>query len=594
VHALLHDRKPTVRLRIALALGRIPDAAAVPVLIDLMAELPPAPRKPAEDLLKQLAGEWAPALALAGEDEISRRIRRDAWAAWWRHTEGPLLVAELRKRTLSEADQEKIRSLAAKLNHASFHVRERAAAELVEIGTFALPPLRQAAKGPDPELARRADQCIRLIQKAGSNPLPSVALRLLALRRPPGAVAALLAYLPYAESQRTDEVQAVLAQLAFRDGTADPALLEALGDKLPLRRASAAEVLGLSPGAEHRPALCKLLADPEPSVRLRVALLLAGKGERTAVPVLIALLAELPWEDVWPVEDLLCRLAGDLAPALALGQDGVSAAKCRDAWAAWWRDQGASVDLAMLDAARASRRTLLVLRDANNVGHVRMIGADGKALWAIGDLDFPVDAHLLDGDRVLIAELQGQRVTERDLKGKVLWEKALGNLQVVAVQRLRNGNTFIVTRSQLLEVDRDGKTVFTHVPIANASILAGAKARNGHVCYTTAAGTCTRLDSTGKELKAFNVGSSTQGGLELLPSGRLLLTKNSHRVVEIDTAGKIVWQVSMPSAGTATRLANGNTLIASDAAQRVVEVDRAGNIVWEHKDGNRPWRARRY
>jgi hypothetical protein len=59
----------------------------------------------------------------------------------------------------------------------------------------------------------------------------------------------------------------------------------------------------------------------------------------------------------------------------------------------------------------------------------------------------PRDAQVLPGQRVLVAELN--RVTERDPRGKILWEKQLQ--QPLSVQRLRNGNFFITCPTQLIE-----------------------------------------------------------------------------------------------------------------------------------------------
>jgi hypothetical protein len=73
---LLADRDPQVRLRVALALAAGGDRAAVPVLIDLLAELPPEQAQSAEELLERLAGDRAPEAA-------EGTAARDAWRAWW-------------------------------------------------------------------------------------------------------------------------------------------------------------------------------------------------------------------------------------------------------------------------------------------------------------------------------------------------------------------------------------------------------------------------------------------------------------------------------------------------------------------------------
>ena len=70
--------------------------------------------------------------------------------------------------------------------------------------------------------------------------------------------------------------------------------------------------------------------------------------------------------------------------------------------------------------------------------------------------------------RVLVAEYTAQRVTERDLKGKILWEVVNLPNSPMNVQRLANGNTFIALYGtpatggfMILEVDAQGKTVAT-------------------------------------------------------------------------------------------------------------------------------------
>src|SRR5262245_16003121 len=52
----LHGAKPAARLQAALELVNKGDAEAVPVLIDLLEEVPPAQRQPIEEALRKLAG----------------------------------------------------------------------------------------------------------------------------------------------------------------------------------------------------------------------------------------------------------------------------------------------------------------------------------------------------------------------------------------------------------------------------------------------------------------------------------------------------------------------------------------------------------
>jgi hypothetical protein len=64
-------------------------------------------------------------------------------------------------------------------------------------------------------------------------------------------------------------------------------------------------------------------------------------------------------------------------------------------------------------------------------------------------------------------------------------------------------------------------------------------------------------------------------------------------VVEYYADGKIAWQAAVQSPTTATRLPNGNTLVASSSQQRLVELDAGGKEVWSLDVEGRPWRARR-
>src|SRR5262249_43989540 len=164
--------KPAERLQAALWLARKHEVEAIPVLIDLLAELPPAQRQPVEELLRDLAGAWAPNVTLAGDDDISRHIRRDAWASWWRRTDRPTLLAEFRKRPPSAADLERMQSLIGKLDDKSFRVRDEAAADLVRYGPCAAPLLREVMKSADLERRRRAERCLEIIARSANRSLP--------------------------------------------------------------------------------------------------------------------------------------------------------------------------------------------------------------------------------------------------------------------------------------------------------------------------------------------------------------------------------------------------------------------------------------
>jgi len=75
----------------------------------------------------------------------------------------------------------------------------------------------------------------------------------------------------------------------------------------------------------------------------------------------------------------------------------------------------------------------------------------------------------------------------------------------------------------------------------------------------------------------------------------LITDTNNHRVIEVNSAGDIIWSYStgLNTPYDADRLSNGNTLISDTLNHRVIEVTPLGDMVWS-KTGNEPaWDADR-
>ncbi len=90
---LLRDKDLEVRRHAAQALIEVREKEAVPVLIDLLAELPRAQADAIESLLLQLAGDNPPKGSL--EDVDARGKYRDAWADWWKRRGEALDLAKV-------------------------------------------------------------------------------------------------------------------------------------------------------------------------------------------------------------------------------------------------------------------------------------------------------------------------------------------------------------------------------------------------------------------------------------------------------------------------------------------------------------------
>jgi outer membrane protein assembly factor BamB len=307
------------------------------------------------------------------------------------------------------------------------------------------------------------------------------------------------------------------------------------------------------------------------------------------VPVLIALLTEGPADLAELAEGRLQQLAGEACPAPAAGADA-GGGKRRAAWERWWAQEGPRLDLAHVPAVPAYLGlTLVPEMHANKVWEC---GKDGKPMWEVTGLACPIDAQVLPGRRLLVAELNGNAVTERDRSGKVLWRHAVNT--PIACERLANGQTFIATNHRFLLVSRDGKELPVYSAENGFFIHSIRRLGNGHVVCVSMEGAVREIDAAGKLVCSVPLPiAGGWSGIDGVPGNRYLVVNNNQgKVLEVDRAGKTVWEYQVPGACYAARLANGNTLVVSNR-NGVVEVDRGGRTVWSRSVPTPLWRAHR-
>jgi hypothetical protein len=512
-------------------------------------------------------------------------------------TDGPSLLEYLRNRTSTAEKPTRIATLIRLLGDDSFLEREKASEALLEMGSIAIPFLREATRDRDREIRRRAERALETLERRREAGHVSAVVRVLSQRETAGMVPVLLAFLPDAQDGfEVEEIRLVLLRAALAGGKPDPALIAALTHRESLRRGIAAEVVARSGSAAQRGAVRKLLADPEPLVRLRAAVGLAHAKDKDSVPALIVLAAELPLEQRGPAEEILYRLAGETAPDGSFGEAEADRKKVRAAWEDWWARQHDRIDLGRLEKEGYLGYTMAILFHSGSVSVVEF-GRDKQRLWSIKGLDNAVDAHILPGNRVLIAEYGARRVTERTFENKVVWEVKMAEVagyagEPIACQRLADGHTFIVTPSSYVEVDRRGKPIRGR---SGLSLRIAYRYRDGRVALVDHAGTYVRFDPSGREEKRFatriSIGN-TLGGIDFLPDGGLLVSR-SGKVVQMDRNGKEVWNVAVAQPYCPTRLGNGNTLVACTASNEIFEFDRGGKKVLTIKVDTTPWLARR-
>jgi len=514
-------------------------------------------------------------------------------------TDDASLLTFFRNRTLTVADEARVRALVRQLGDRSFRRRQHASAELIATGRSALVFVRPAVHDDDIEVIRRARRIISAINTDSEIQRVTAAGRLLAVRKPPGSARVILDYLPFAHDDTIEEeMLTTLSSVAWAGHAADADLVRALNDSQPAKRAAAGRVLGAGPDQALRSAVRPLLHDPDLNVRLRAAQgLLAGK-DKEAIPTLIDLLAQGPRRIAWQAEDLLTTVAAEAAPPVSVGETATDVARARDAWIHWWDSKGSRLDLARLsEQYRTLGFTLIVAIDGykDGTGQVWEISRAGHPLWVIRGVNRPMDARLLPGNRVLIAEYGGRRITIRDCHtGRVLQDIKTEN-SPSDVQILPNRHIFCAMwPNGLVEFAPDGKQVFSYNS-SLGSVTSGMKLRDGHIVYATQNGFVAEIDEKGKELTHFKLNEPMgwRLGLDVLPGLRYLVAhQGANKVVEYDRTGKPLWECAATSPTHVSRLKNGHTLIACNG-NLVIEVNRAGKVVWEQHLEGRPFRARR-
>ncbi|MBI1831677.1 MAG: hypothetical protein HYR84_09530, partial [Planctomycetes bacterium] len=234
-----------------------------------------------------------------------------------------------------------------------------------------------------------------------------------------------------------------------------------------------------------------------------------------------------------------------------------------------------------------------------NVGEIFELDKEKNTRWKITiPVGYPVDAQVIAGSRVLVAEYQGNRVTERDLKGDIKWAYNCGG-NPFAVQRLTNGNTFIAMQGRLIEVDRNKVEVWSYQR-PNNDIMRAKKLPTGEVVFITNQGaiaTYTRIDGRTKEVKKTFQVTAVQmlfGSMEVLPNGHIIVPHyNNQRVVEYNENGGQVGnpiQIAWPN--SVTRLPNGNNLVTSYNQRQVYEFN-GNQQVWNYQTDGIVFVARR-
>lgn len=511
-------------------------------------------------------------------------------------TAGDALLNFFKERTLSAEQVKQFQAIIEQLHAPTYGTRVQADAELNKLARIARPVMIEALTHKEHPLeTRRRLEVLLKNNPEGDEPVVAAALVFhIARAKPKDAGRTLLAYLPFARNPRVaSAVREALPALAVQDGKPAASFKEALKHADPQVRAAAGEALVRAGGLSMKPLVAGLLKE-EAQVRLSVLEALVEAKDKDAVSQVIDLFDQMARDDAFRAEEILSRATGGKGPGVYLSAD-TPPEKLEKAWHEWWAKNKEGVVLAGRDEEPPLLGNTLISNmspERGINGKVMEVGPEKNVLWEISGLRYPVDVRLVGRERVLIAEYLSRRVTERDLKGNIVWEQQID--MPITCQRFPNGDTFIAGRRQLLLVDREGKELFSHFP-TTTSISAAQRLRDGQTLFVNSGGMLTILDPAGKEVQSFQVGQpyTLGGNIDAAPGRILVPVYRENRVVEYNWEGKELWRAEAPMPISVSRLPGGNVLVVTQAPARVVEIDRAGKTAWSMDLEGRPWRARK-
>jgi HEAT repeat protein len=503
------------------------------------------------------------------------------------------VLSLLRARTRIDGDPRQIQTLIAQLGSPDFQQRERALHELKVIGQPALPALREAQDHHgDPEVRRRAQQGV---QYAESLEEPNIAMSLVRRAiylRVNGVAEQLLALLPVVDWEIQDEIFHSLLQVALRDGQLERALLEALQDPSPVRRAAAALTVALASDNAARGCVRKLLADQDAEVRLRAAQGLLAVHDAASLPVLIALLNELAVELSWSAEELLHWVAGTTAPAEVVG--AASAAereKAVAAWTAWHQQHATKINWDRLEQ-EPRRPSLYLVCDKDSVW---LGGCDGKRKTLFqerGTSICPNDVLLLPGNEFLMLPYDAMEAVAYTVGGKAVWKQRLPNgLHNQMCQRLPSGNILLANTRGTVELNSRGEQVSTVRFEEERYTFDAWILRSGKLMVHTPDNLVERDGLDGRIIRETNAHWNWRRAYAVLPDGRVVFAIGGGDLVETDSSGRTLHVTALHDAAGVEALRDGRYLVWTKTDQ-LMEVGHDGHTLWEVRDGSNIYRVR--
>lgn len=316
------------------------------------------------------------------------------------------------------------------------------------------------------------------------------------------------------------------------------ALLKDAAEKgTAIQKLLSAEAYASSAGKTAETLLVSLSKQEEPRVKLAAARGLATLKDPRGLSLLGDLLES---DDAYVRGRSYQTLRGLTGQSFPFAIDGSAEQRGKEVgpWKKWLTDNSKTLawTLPLVDGDVPLKRILFI---SQSQGFSRELDAAHQERWTRKGR--PTACQGLPNGHRLIADSQDGVVIELGDEKTPVWTSPRLPEQISSLQRLENGNTLATIHSGLVEFTPAGEV--KHVPMEGIPTSA-----------------------------------------QRLASGMTLVTLlNQERVVEVDAAGNITWEVrGLSGPIKATRLETGNTLIVQINSNQVIEVDRSGlRTVWK-------------
>lgn len=364
-----------------------------------------------------------------------------------------------------------------------------------------------------------------------------------------------------------------------------PALREALASKDASGPIMAAGAIAKLAPDEAKTSLPKLLSDTDENVRLAAARALLNLGDRQSLVTLADLLLGLSSKVRTRSYQSLKAATGQSLPFMAEAkqEEREQAAK---AWKEWVAASGATVELKLpLPEVDVPLGRTLVVSQAQ--GLIIELDAEHKERWR-KKVPNPWSCQGLPNGHRLVTLFASNTVVEYDEEGNEVWKRDRLPGPVYGCQRLENGNTLVTCADvqQVIEIAPDG--TLTTTTVAGRPMCARRLPNGNTLIALQQGGRVIEMDAAGKTVwEARNMNGP--GHIQRLENGNTLVCQMyTGQVVELDASGqKTVWTTKVPLVNPfcAQRLPSGNTLIADNNG--LTEIDPTGQQVkWQQRMGN--------